>query len=131
VHIHAFECLLQFYLTKSSVGFKIGSNFVRVHNPASITAVMSPSNCILDQPMQPFSNGIATFSQAIFTGHIGECTMQFQVQFDESTNPAASSQNGPTTTIQVISSSMIIKRPLQNGPLVAGSPYTFAGMMLM
>ena len=53
--------------------------------------------------------------------------MQFQVQFDENTNPAATSQIGPTTTIQVIASRMIIKRPLQNGPLLAGFPYTFAG----
>ena len=55
--------------------------------------------------------------------------MQFQVRFHENTNPSATSQTGPTTAIRVIASRMIIQRPLQNGPLVAGSQYTFAGMM--
>ena len=55
--------------------------------------------------------------------------MQFQVRFHENTNPAATSQTGPTTAIRVIASGMIIQRPLQNGPLVAGSQYTFAGIV--
>ena len=76
--------------------------------------------------MQPVINGIATFSQAVFSGYIGLCNIKFEAYFHDVPNIKAANQHGVTSAVRVIASSMVIGRQLQTQPLVAGSTYTFA-----
>ena len=112
---------------KSSVGLNIGSEFVRVHDNISITAVISPEFCIVNQPMQPLLNGIASFAQAIFSGFIGQCTIHFRAYFHDSSNTPAALEQSLNTTIRVIASSMAIGTKLQQETLIGGNQYSFTG----
>ncbi len=109
-----------------SVGLKIGSEFVRVHDTISIIAKVSPQNCIINDAMKPVLNGVATFSQAIFNGYIGQCNITFEAFFHDIANTKATYQQSLSTTITVIASHMTVVEKLPS-VLNAGSPYNFAG----
>jgi hypothetical protein len=110
-----------------SVGLKIGSEFVRVHDTISIIAKVSPQNCIINDAMKPVLNGVATFTQAIFTGYIGQCSITFEAFFHDSSNTKATYQQSIATTIKVIASHMTVVEKLPSGTLEGGSPYNFKG----
>jgi hypothetical protein len=78
--------------------------------------------------MKPVLNGVATFSQAIFTGYIGQCSITFEAFFHDTSNSKATNQQSIATTIRVIASHMIVVEKLPSGTLTAGSPYNFAGI---
>ena len=81
--------------------------------------------------MQPVSNGIATFSQAIFSGYVGLCNIKFEAYFHDMPNIKAAYEPSSTSTIRVIASSMVLRTQLQMQPLVAGATYNFAGEKIM
>ncbi len=122
--VHVILC---FCRNKSSVGLKIGSNFVRVHDAISIIAKIDPPSCAINQPMQPVINGVATFSQAIFSGFVGQCIMHFEAHFHENLNPMASNQPSANIQIRVIATAMLIQRQLPAQTLVGGTVYSFSG----
>ena len=122
--VHVIFCLCP---NESSVGLKIGSNFVRVHDAISITAKIDPPSCTINQPMQPVINGVATFSQAIFSGFVGQCIMHFEARFHENLNPMASDQPSANIVIRVIATAMLIQRQLPAQILVGETAYSFTG----
>jgi hypothetical protein len=122
--VHNFFLFFFFY-NQSSVGLKIGSEFVRVHDNISIIAVISPELCIVNQPMQPLLNGIASFAHVVFSGFIGQCTIHFKAYFHDSSNIPAAHEQSLNTTIRVIASSMTLGTKLQQEELVGGKQYSF------
>jgi hypothetical protein len=89
--------------------------------------VISPELCIVNQPMQPLLNGIASFSRAVFSGYIGQCTINFRAYFHDSSNTQAALEQSLNTTIRVIASSMTIGTKLQQETLNGGNAYSFTG----
>ena len=112
----------------STVGLQISSSFVRAHDAISIIAIVSPSSCIINKPMQPVFDGIAIFPQAIFSGYIGQCSIIFEAYFHDSPNTKAANSHSATTEIRVIASNMELIKQLNTGPLVAGFTYDFSGI---
>jgi hypothetical protein len=77
--------------------------------------------------MQPVINGVATFSQAIFSGFVGQCIMHFEARFHENLNPMASNQTSANIFIRVIATAMLIQRQLPAQILVGETAYSFTG----
>ncbi len=92
--------------------------------------MVSPELCILHEPMQPLLNGIASFSQAIFSGFIGQCTINFGAYFHDSPNSPAAQQQSVNILIRVIATSMNIGKKLQLGSIIGGNEYSFSGEKL-
>jgi hypothetical protein len=115
------------FYNQTSVGLNIGSEFIRVHDKISIIAVISPELCIVNQPMQPLLNGIASFANVVFSGFIGQCTINFKAYFHDSSNTPAAHEQSLNTTIRVIASSMTMGTKLQQEELVGGNQYSFTG----
>jgi hypothetical protein len=80
--------------------------------------------------MQPLVNGIAKFSQAVFTGFVGRCSMKFEARFHENQNPMASDQQSEVAVISVIAETMTVQSHLPLGNLIGGHEYSFSGQQI-
>ena len=70
-------------------------------------------------------------STIVLNGFVGSCTLSFTAYFGSAPAIVSSTQsNAPAISRTMIANSIVFSTALQSGPLISGSAYPFAGVIM-